>query len=49
MAVRPDAFELSELGLSGFARASAETLAERNDETTRDALALLHRLATGNA
>ena len=49
VAVRPDAFELSELGLSGFARATAETLAERNDETARDTLALLHRLATGNA
>ncbi len=43
--LRADAFELSELGLSGFARATAEQLAERNDPTARDALALLHRLA----
>ena len=42
--VRPDAFELAELGLNGFARTTAEALAERDDETARDALALLHRL-----
>jgi hypothetical protein len=45
VAVRPDGFEFSELGLGGFARAAAETLAEQDDETARDALALLHRLA----
>ena len=46
VALRPDQLELADLGLSGFARAAAQTLAQQEtDEVARDALALLHRLA----
>jgi DNA repair exonuclease SbcCD nuclease subunit len=43
--VRPEEFELEELGLAGFARDAAHALAERDDQTARDSLALLYRLA----
>jgi DNA repair exonuclease SbcCD nuclease subunit len=42
--VRPEEFELEELGLTGFARDAAFALAERDDQTARDSLALLYRL-----
>jgi len=45
VAVRPEEFELAELGLAGFARVAAKTLAEEDTEVARDALGLLHRLA----
>ena len=46
----PDALDLDELGLAGFARTTAEKLAERqSDPTAADALALLYRLAGGGA
>jgi DNA repair exonuclease SbcCD nuclease subunit len=46
VALRPDELDLTDLGLVGYARDTAEALAERDDETARDALVLLYRLAT---
>jgi DNA repair exonuclease SbcCD nuclease subunit len=47
----PDSVDLTELGLTGYERATVEALAElgRESETARDALSLLYRLAGGGA
>lgn len=50
--VLPDAADLSDLGVAGFARAAVEELeaaGAAGDEEARDALALLYRLAKGAA
>jgi hypothetical protein len=45
LALLPD--DLGELGLAGFARATADRLAAADDPAARDALALLFRLGGG--
>lgn len=49
LVVLPDAADVSELGLSGFALQALEELERAHDDEARDALSLLYRLGKGAA
>jgi DNA repair exonuclease SbcCD nuclease subunit len=49
LVVMPDALDVSELGLSGFAQQALDELQAADDEPSRDAISLLYRLSRGAA